>query len=81
MTFPEIRLPEPEFTVEVDRPVTAHALRFLLWGVPSLGTETVMLARNGSTAGALTALAAGLVAFAIAVLLVNVRARAEGDPS
>lgn len=76
MKLPEIPLPEPEFTVEVDRPVMVHALRFLLWGVPSLGTETVMLVHNGSTAGALAALGAAYALFAIAVLLVNVRVRA-----
>lgn len=81
MKLPEIPVPEPVYMIEVARArrFTVEVPRSLLWGVPSIGTEAVMLARNSSTAGALTALAAGLVAFSIAVLLVNVTAAEETE--
>lgn len=80
----QVPLPEPVFMITVShgsaqgRRAMVSALRFLLWGVPSLAVDCALAVADGGRHALWLTLAASFAVLAIAVLTVNAEA---GDDS
>ena len=79
MKLPEIPLPGPLFMITVtngsakSQRAMVHALRFLLWMVPTMTVDYVLATADGGRHSLWLTLAASFITLAIAVLTVNVR--------